>query len=222
MHILIAEDEFEIANSLKRNFTDEGHTSVIAQDGLKALEFIASENFDLLLLDWRMPHKSGIEIVKEVRSTKNNTPIILLTALTDVSNKVEALHLGADDYITKPFSFAELTARIDAVLRRYHHSSDTIMFDGAVLDLIEHTLSFKDKQIKIPDKEFELLYYLIQHKNKLVSRSEICREVWKLHFDPHTNIIDVTVRHLRKKIEDLTAKNYIKSVYGEGYTFITD
>ncbi len=222
MHILIAEDEFEIANSLKRNFSDEGHTSVIAQDGLKALELIENDKFDLLLLDWRMPHKSGIEIVKEVRTSKNDTPIILLTALTDVSNKVEALHLGADDYITKPFSFAELSARIDAVLRRYQHHNDTIIFDGAVLDLIEHTLNYKDKQLKIPDKEFELLYYLIQHKNKLVSRSDICRDVWKLNFDPHTNVVDVTVRHLRKKIEDLTSKNYIKSVYGEGYTFIID
>ncbi len=222
MKILIAEDEITIANSLKKNFADEGHNALIANDGENTINQIQENDFDVILLDWRMPKLSGLEVCKKLRNEGFNKPIILLTALTDIANKVEALNAGADDYITKPFSFEEVMARIEAVVRRYKSSTRTIIFDKYKLDLVSRIVQTPDEQIRLTDKEFELLKYFLENKGSIITKERLCRDVWELPFTPTTNMVEVTIKNLRKKIEDESSKKYIKTIYGEGYLFLTD
>ncbi len=222
MDILIAEDDQQIARSLKKNLTGEGHTVAIAPDGEAAMDALDKASFDALLLDWRMPKLSGIEVCRKLRDEGNSIPIILLTALTDISKKVEALDVGADDYITKPFSFEEVCARLKAVFRRSKAKSKVLSFAEADLDLISHTLNYNNESIKLPDMEFELLHYLLEHRQLIVSKEQLSEKVWKLPFLPETNFIEVTVKNLRKKLDAIGLANYIKTIYGEGYSFIED
>ncbi len=222
MRILIAEDEKQIANSLKKNFADEGHSAEIAENGKEAIDQISKNSFDVLLLDWRMPELTGLEVCKSLRKAGYNKPIILLTALSDVKNKVEALNYGADDYITKPFSFDEVMARINAVVRRYESVSTFLEFDEFKLDLIAHTLVTPHGKIKLPEKEFELLKYFLENSGVILNKERLCRDVWELPFTPSTNLVEVTIKNLRSKLEELTGKKFIKTIYGEGYLFILD
>ena len=222
MEILIAEDDKHIANSLKKNFNEDGHHVMIAKDGEEAIKYAKSILFDIIILDWRMPKITGIEVCRKVRESGSKVPIILLTALSQVANKVEALHLGADDYITKPFSFEELTARIEAIVRRYQSNTNELYFNELTLDLISRKVNSPRGEINLTGKEFDLLRFFILHKDIIMSKEEICREVWDLDFQPSTNLIEVTVKNLRKKLEDYTGKNLIRSIYGEGYIFIPE
>lgn len=222
MEILIAEDDEQIANSLKKNFDEEGNHVMIAKDGIEAINFSNSIFFDIILLDWRMPKLSGIEVCRKIRESGSKVPIILLTALSQVKNKVEALNLGADDYVTKPFSFDELTARIAAVIRRYQSNSNELIFNDIILDLIGRKTKTPRGEIYLTGKEFELLKYFILNKGSIKSKEDISKDVWELPFRPSTNIIEVTIKNLRKKLEDNTGKNLIKSIYGEGYLFISE
>ena len=222
MEILIAEDDEQIANSLKKNFTEEGNHVMIAKNGEEAIQFSDSIFFDVIILDWRMPKVSGIEVCSHIREKGNKIPIILLTALSQVKNKVEALNLGADDYITKPFSFDELNARINAVIRRYQSNTNELIFNDITLDLIGRKVSTPRGEIYLTTKEFELLKYFILHKGSILSKEEICKEVWGLEFVPATNIIEATVKNLRRKLEENNEMNLIKSIYGEGYLFISE
>lgn len=223
MEILIAEDEIQIAESLKKNFSDEGYNAVIAIDGEEALKFSKSIKFDLMLLDWKMPKLTGLEVCKNIRLNDNKVPIILITALGDISNKVEALNAGADDYITKPFSFEEVFARINAVMRRSMIAKEILEFDELILDLHKRNVStLNHKDIHLSDKEFDLLKYMINNKGEIVSKEILCKAVWDLNFTPQTNICEVTVKNLRKKLEEITGRKYIKNIYGEGYILIAD
>lgn len=223
MQILIAEDEKQIAESLKKNFSDEGYNAVIAIDGEEALKFSKSLKFDLMLLDWKMPKLTGLEVCKYIRLNDNKVPIILITALGDISNKVEALNAGADDYITKPFSFEEVFARINAVMRRSMIAKEILEFDELILDLHKRNVStLNHKDIHLSDKEFDLLKYMINNKGEIVSKEILCKAVWDLNFTPQTNICEATVKNLRKKLEEITGRKYIKNIYGEGYILIAD
>lgn len=222
MEILIAEDEKQIANSLKKNLLDEGHHVMIAYDGEKALHLLEEIQFDVLLLDWRMPKVSGLEVLKKIRNAGNKLPVILLTALSDIDNKIEALRHGADDYITKPFLFEEVLARIEAVTRRFLESQNVVEFGGCFLDLIERKINASGGEEKLTDKEFELLNFLLKNKGTIVTREELCCNVWGLNFNPNTNLVEVTIKNLRKKLEDISSKKFIKTIYGEGYLFISD
>ena len=222
MKILIAEDEKTIANSLKKNFEEEGFIAEISFDGEEALAKISQFDYDLILLDWRMPKLSGMEVCKRLRSSNFNKPIILLTALSDISNKVEALNFGADDYITKPFSFEEVFARITAVNRRYNSFSRSISFRDNKLNLFTRILTVKGENIKLSEKEFDLLKYLIENKGEILSKEQLCKNVWDLSFTPETNFVEVTIKKLRQKLESDSEHNYIRTVYGEGYLFIAE
>jgi len=222
MKILIVEDEKKIANSLRKNFNDEGFETSVCYDGAEALEVVSKEKFDLILLDWRLPEVTGINVCKRIRSANNQTPIILLTALTNITNKVEALDSGADDYVTKPFSFEEVLARVNAIIRRNKFSSNTIEFENLSLNLITHILETETESIKLPEMEFELLKYFLEKKDQIINRETLCEDVWKLRFTPSTNVVDVTVKNLRNKLEEYTGNKFIKSVYGEGYLFISN
>jgi len=222
MKILIAEDDNEIANSLKKNFSEEGNQVFIAKDGEEAIHYSNSILFDIILLDWRMPKLSGIEVCRKIRESGNKVPLILLTALNQVNNKVEALNLGADDYVTKPFSFEELNARINAVIRRYQANTNEIKFNDITLDLIGRKVISPRGEILLSGKEFDLFRYFILHKGTIMSKEDICREVWNLDFIPPTNIIEATVKNLRRKLEENNGKNPVKSIYGEGYLLIAE
>ncbi len=178
--------------------------------------------FDVLILDWRMPKLSGLEVCKRIRQSGNNIPIILLTALNDISNKVEALNTGADDYITKPFSFEEVSARINAVMRRFRLTTNSIHFGDFSLDLISRVVITPNGQIKLSDKEFELLKFFLLNKGTILSKEQISSEVWKLNFTPQTKIVEAAIKNLRKKLEEQTGHKFIKTIYGEGYIFIGD
>lgn len=223
MHILIVEDETQIAEVLKKNLRDEGHNAMIATDGEAALKIINEIEFDLLLLDWRMPKVTGLDVCKFLRKQGNQIPIILLTALGDISNKVEAFNAGADDYITKPFSFEEVLVRINAVMRRSKLSADLLEFEDLTLDLSKRVILTRDKKyVHLSDKEFDLLRVLIQAKGEIVSKEQLCKKVWDINFVPQTNICEVTVKNVRRKLEEITGKKYIKTIYGEGYLLIAD
>ncbi len=222
MEILIAEDDEQIANSLRKNFAEDGNPVMIAKDGEEAIHFLKSISFDVILLDWRMPKVSGIEVCRYIRESGSKVPIILLTALSQVKNKVEALNLGADDYVTKPFSFDELAARINAVVRRYQSNTNELIFNDITLDLIGRKVKTPRGEIYLSGKEFDLLKYFILHKGSIMSKEDICKEVWGVNFVPSTNVVEATVKNLRRKIEDNYGKNLIKSIYGEGYLFIVE
>jgi len=223
MEILIAEDEIQIAEPLRKNFLEEGHHAMIAGDGQQALNLLEKVKFDLIILDWKMPKLSGLEVCRKIREKGDSTPILLLTALTQVSNKVEALNAGADDYITKPFSFDELYARVKAIRRRFNIEHDTIEYDVITMNLLERKVESKNgKLIDLTDKEFDLLKHFIMNKGIILSREKLCHSVWGLNFVPQTNICEVTVKNLRKKIEEITGKKYIKTIYGEGYILIDE
>ncbi len=222
MHILVAEDEPQLANSLKRNFEAEGHHAEIARNGRQVLDLLAKKHFDALLLDWRMPKMSGIEVCKRLRERGNEIPIILLTALSNISNKLQALNLGADDYVTKPFSFDEVLARIHAVVRRSRSGASTIVFEDLELNVLTRVLKSPKGEMKLPEKEFELLRYFILHQNSILSKEQLAREVWQLPFYPITNFVEATVKNLRKKLEELSGRRYIKTIYGEGYILISE
>jgi DNA-binding response OmpR family regulator len=223
MHILIAEDEAQIAESLKKNFNDEGHSASIAADGKEALKLIDSIKYDVVLLDWKMPKVTGLEVCKKIRVNKNDIPVILITALGGISNKVEALNAGADDYITKPFSFDEVYARVNAVVRRASKISDFLEFEDLRLDLNKRTVvTSSNEEIHLTDKEFDLFKYMIMNKGEIVSKDILCKAIWDLNFTPQTNICEATVKNLRKKLEELTGRKYIKNIYAEGYILIAD
>lgn len=222
MEILIVEDEVSIANSLKKNLQEENHHTEIALNGRVALEMISEKNFDLILLDWRIPEITGVQLCKKLRDNGFNKPIVLLTALSDISNKIEALNAGADDYITKPFSFEEVLARINAVNRRYSISTNVILFDGIKIDLFTRILSCNNIEIKLTEKEFDLIKYFYDNRGQILNKEILCRDVWKLPFAPDTNLVEVTVKNLRKKMENCNDKKFIQTVYGEGYLFIIE
>jgi DNA-binding response OmpR family regulator len=223
MHILIAEDENQIAESLKKNFNEEGHSVSIASDGKEALKLIDAVKYDVVLLDWKMPKVTGLEVCKKIRLNNTDLPVILITALGDISNKVEALNAGADDYITKPFSFDEVYARINAVVRRSSKNIDTIEFENLKLDLNKRkVITSSDKEIHLTDKEFDLFKIMILNKGEIFSKDMLCKLVWDLNFTPQTNICEATIKNLRKKLEEITGRKYIKNIYGEGYVLIAD
>jgi len=222
MEILIVEDEKRIADSLKRNFISEGHHATIANDGEDALKKVDSIEFDAILLDWRLPKVTGIEVCRRIRETGNQVPIILLTAMSEISNKIEAFNYGADDYVTKPFSFEEVLARINAVLRRFKSTKSEILFGEFSLNLLTRTLLNGNIEIKLSDKEFELLRYFLNHRGEIISKEKLSDDVWKLPFSPSSNLVEVTVKNLRKKMETESGINHIKTLYGEGYIFLND
>ncbi len=223
MEILIAEDEIQIAEPLRKNFLEEGHHAMIAKNGEVALNLIDKIQFDVILLDWKMPKVSGLDVCKKIREMNIKTPVILITALSQTSNKVKALNSGADDYITKPFSFEELMARINAVIRRYNLATETLEYGDLIINIPNRNVeTISGKKIELTDKEFEILKFLVKNKGDVIDKDQLLKEVWHLGFVPKTNICEATIKNLRKKLEDSTGKKYIKTLYGEGYLLLAE
>ena len=214
MKILIVEDDESILSLLIRGFTEEGYVIDSANDGDDG-EFLAlSNSYDIILLDWMLPEKSGIEILDSIRQKNISTPVIMLTARTQINDKVNGLDHGADDYMEKPFSFKELNARIKALYRRsISVVSNKIEIKGIIINIDAKTISKDNKELELAQKEYELLLFLTKNKNKNVSNSMIEEQLWNNEEYINSNVIQVTVYNLRKKL----GKEFIKSSRGLGY-----
>lgn len=224
--ILIVEDEIQIAKILKIELEYEGYEVVVTHDGKNGLETALQGNIDLILLDVMLPGLNGIEVLRRIRRDNNFIPIILLTARNMTMDKVTGLDQGANDYITKPFEMEELLARVRSCIRQNARTGhvkkqeDSLLFiDDLQINLETREVTRSDISIALTPKEFDLLVYLLSHKNKIVTRENILLDVWGYEYEGDTNVIDVYIRHLRKKIEDgFSAPTIIQTVRGIGYT----
>ena len=218
MKVLIIEDESEILSFLTRGFESEYFVVDQASDGEKGLYLARENKYDLIVLDNVMPGKTGLEICRILRSENNPTPILMLSVKTEVDTKVELLNAGADDYLTKPFSFTELLARSRALLRRSEVIVDEIVRTrGLVLDPRKHLLTKDGEPIELTKKEFMLLEYLLRNQNTVLSRGMILEKVWETCTDPFSNTIEAHIRSLRKKIDAPGKESIIKTIPGTGY-----
>jgi DNA-binding response OmpR family regulator len=219
----LAEDDHKIAALIKNGLEEQGYKVSIFHDGALAFDAFNSSNFELLILDIMMPKISGIDICDKLRNNGVRTPILMLTALGTIDDKVNGLAAGADDYLVKPFHFRELTARIEAMLRRWNFNNNaverTLVFDDIVLDLQSKEVTRAGEEITLTAKEFHLLELFMRHPNKLLSRQYIAEHVWDVNFDTGTNVVDVYVNFLRNKIEKGFDKKLIHTKIGMGYIF---
>ena len=219
MRILLIEDEKELARALAKMLSKEDYDVDTVHDGADGLNFASTGMYDLILLDVIMPKMNGFEVLSEIRRRKLNTPVIMLTALSDESNKVQGLDIGADDYISKPFSFPELSARIRAVLRRKGQlvSDNKLEYAEASLDLTTYELSTPSGSINLTAKEFELLRYLFEYPKFVASKEKLIYKAWGFKNEFESNNLEVYMSFLRKKLAHLNASFTIEVVRGVGY-----
>lgn len=219
MKILLVEDERKVANLIKKGFEEEGIMVDIAEDGEIALQKVSTDAYDLIILDIMLPGKDGIEVLKEIRSKGIMKPIMMLTAKDTTTDKVLGLDAGADDYITKPFVFEELLARVRALLRRGHaiEKAQPIQIHDLVIDPVTRKVTRAGKEIELTTKEYSLLEYMARNKNRILTRTMIAENVWDYQFDSLTNIIDVYINYLRKKVDKDHQRKLIHTVRGVGY-----
>lgn len=220
MKILVIEDEPKVASFLKQGLEEQNYDVSIASDGLLGIKYGIETAFDLIILDVMIPHKNGVEVAKELRKAGIKTPILMLTALGSVDEKVEGLDAGADDYLLKPFDFKELLARIRALTKRssdYYPDQNVLKLFDLELDLNRKVARRGGKTIDLTAKEYTLLEYLIRNKNRVISRNEILEKVWSAGFDTTTNVIDVYINFLRKKIDKDYPVKIIHTMVGMGY-----
>ena len=223
--ILIVEDEIDLAEGLKDNFEFDGHDVIIAYDGEEGYNKVLSEKPEIILLDLMLPKKSGLDMCRELRAQGVDIPIIMLTARGQEIDKVLGLELGADDYITKPFSVRELLARVKAVLRRYPDKTkkvDNVQQIGRLTVDFNHYAAYLDgKEMELTHKEFELLKYFMEHQDQTITRDQLMNKIWGYENYPTSRTVDNYIVKLRKKIEDDPAHpTHILTVHGLGYKFI--
>ena len=216
MHILIVEDQVGIVKFLQQGLQEEGYIITTASDGLMGLEYTQKTSFDLILLDWMLPKMNGLEVCKAIREKDNSTPIIFLTAKDTVQETIEGLKAGANDYIKKPFSFEELIERIK-IHFRVQKEADVLTLGSIVINLNKHIVSVNDNVIALTQREFELLTYLVRNKGNVCTRNQIIEDVWDIHFEYDTGVIDVFINAIRKKLNLKIEQDYIKTVRGVGY-----
>jgi heavy metal response regulator len=218
MKILLVEDEKKVASFIKRGLEEEHFTVDVAYDG-ESGEFMAlTSEYDLIILDILLPKKNGFEVLKSLRANGIQTPILILTAKGSIDDKVEGLNSGADDYLTKPFAFAELIARIRSLLRRTSsEKSNIIKVADLEFDTVKHIAKRGEKIIELTAREYSLLEYFMRNKGRVLTRTMIAEHIWDYHFDTGSNIIDVYVRRLREKIDEGFPKKLIHTIRGVGY-----
>ncbi|KSU85857.1 PhoB family transcriptional regulator [Fictibacillus enclensis] len=225
--ILVVEDEVQIAKVLKIELEYEAYDVHVEHDGQSGLEQALREEYNLILLDVMLPKLSGVEMLRRLRKAGTNTPVILLTARNSTLDKVMGLDLGANDYVTKPFVMEELLARVRSTIRYYSSilnikaggtEGQKLFFKDLSVDTETREVSRNGTSIFLTPKEYDLLVYLLHHKNKIVTRDGIITNVWGYEFEGETNVIDVYIRHLRKKLKDNSPDSLIQTVRGVGYT----
>jgi heavy metal response regulator len=218
MRILVVEDEKKVAGFIKKGLEEELYAADVASDGEEGLGLAETENYDLIILDIMLPKIDGLEVLSRLRKNKITTPILLLTAKDSVDDKVNGLNRGADDYLTKPFAFSELLARTRVLLRRGQNETKTVLqVADLTLDLVKHKVSRDGEEIELTGKEYSLLEYFMRSPGKVLTRTMIAEHVWDYNFDTFTNVIDVYVNHLRKKIDKSYSKKLIHTLRGVGY-----
>ncbi|MGH8396681.1 MAG: response regulator transcription factor [Gammaproteobacteria bacterium] len=219
MHLLIIEDDTETASHLVKGLRENGHTAERAATGPDGLQKAAASNYDALIVDRMLPGLDGLSVVRDLRATGNNTPALFLTALADVNDRVIGLQSGGDDYLAKPFAFAELLARLEAIVRRRGAPAPDMILRLADLEMdrLGRTVRRAGEDIHLQAREFSLLEYLMLHASQSVTRSMLLEQVWGYHFDPQTNLIDVHMSRLRTKIDKPGMPPLIHTVRGVGY-----
>jgi DNA-binding response OmpR family regulator len=220
MRVLVVEDNPKMATAVSRGLQEHGYSVDVATTGFEGEELAASGAYDVVLLDLMLPDRDGIEVCRNLRRRRVTIRIILLTALGTTDDKVQGLDAGADDYVTKPFEFTELLARIRSVLRRGDASeSRFVRHENLELDLFSRSVKFGAETLKVSNKEFALLEFLVRTPNRVLSRTQIGEKVWDLNFEPTSNIVDVYVSSLRRKLERAGSPPLIHTVKGVGYRF---
>ncbi len=224
-HILLIEDEPGLVVTLVDRLTSEGYSVETVSDGNEAVPSAARKTFDLIILDLMLPHRSGFDICRDLRQQGLETPVLMLTARGQVTDKVVGLKLGADDYLTKPFEMIELLARIEALLRRSttgsSRSGDRYRFDDVVVDFRKAEIEKDGREVELSAKEYQLLRHFIQHRGATLSRNELLDEVWGYNSMPSTRTVDVHVAWLRQKLETTPRRpQFILTVHGLGYKFV--
>ncbi len=224
MHILIVEDDADLAGQLENSLIDQGHEVTVAIDGEDGLQTAKEHVFDAMVVDRMMPRLDGLAMLAKLRETGNKTPALILSALGQVDDRVEGLRAGGDDYLAKPYAFSELLARLEILGRRNEApQADTMLEVGDLkLDRIKHEAERAGEKIVLQPREYRLLEYLMRNEGKLVTRTMLLENVWDLHFDPQTNVIDVHVSRLRAKIDKDFDEPLLQTVRGRGYRFSAD
>ena len=215
MHILLVEDEAGIVQFLEQGLKEEGYIISTASDGEVALQLLLQKSFDLVLLDWMLPKMTGIEVCIEFRKKNKTTPIIFLTAKDTVQETIEGLQAGANDYIKKPFSFDELVARIKIHFR--NQETQVLNLGSIEINLSNRLVYVNNQEVTLTHREFELLCYLVKNKGRVCTRTQIIEEVWDIHFDYDTGVIDVFMNSIRKKLNLKKEEDCIKTIRGVGY-----
>ncbi|OSB09654.1 response regulator transcription factor [Paraclostridium bifermentans] len=215
--ILIIEDEKNISSFVKMELEFEGYITQVIEDGKQGLDEAINKDYDLILLDLMLPSLNGIEICRRLKKEKN-TPIIMLSAKDSVMDKVSGLQMGADDYIAKPFAIEELLARIQVVFRRENNANSKLLnFKDLSINIESRLVKKGDEELNLTNKEYELLLYLMENKEKVISRFSLLESVWGYNYETETNVVDVYVRHLRNKLDTEDKEEYIKTVRSIGY-----
>ena len=219
MRLLVVEDDREAAEYLKKALREAGHVAEIAGDGEAGLALALDGDFDVLVVDRMLPKRDGLSLVAELREKGRATPVLILSALGQVDDRVTGLRAGGDDYLSKPYSFSELLARIEALARRGAPQAADTVYQVADLELdrLAHSVTRAGKEIPLQPREFRLLEYLMRHAGQVVTRTMLLENVWDYHFDPQTNVIDVHVSRLRSKIDKGFDKALLHTIRGAGY-----
>lgn len=217
MKILVIEDEKGIADFIRQGLEEEGYTITVADNGTEGLALTLSDDYDLLLVDWMLPGMTGIELCRKIRIEKQSLPIIFLTAKDTLQDTITGLEAGANDYIKKPFHFEELLVRVKVQLRQNTAQTAPLTLGEIKLDTQAHRVWKGEEEISLTQREFELLAYLLRNKGKVCRRTEIIEEVWDIHFDYNTGVIDVYINAIRKKLNLQKEGDYINTVRGVGY-----
>jgi len=219
MRILIIEDDLEAAAAMSHGLTEAGYQCVHAPDGEAGLTEAGKSAFDVLIVDRMMPKKNGVEVVETLRREGDNTPVLFLSALGEINDRVIGLKAGADDYLVKPYAFAELIARVEALSRRRETGSvaTTLKVGELEMNLINRTVHRQGKEIDLQPREFQLLEFMMRHAGQSVTRTMLLEKVWEYHFDPQTNVIDVHISRLRSKIDKGFDRAMLQTVRGAGY-----
>ncbi len=218
MRVLIVEDETTLAHTLARSLQEEGYAADIAYDGEEGVAFTETVVYDLLILDLMLPRLDGMEVIRRLRNQRIKVPVLMLTARDTVADKVKGLDAGADDYLTKPFALDELLARVRALLRRESQNKSILLQVGdLIMDTVAHQVRRDDREINLTNKEYALLEYLMRNPNRVLSRAQIAEHVWDYDFSGLSNIVDVYVRYLRRKLDDNFEPKLLYTIRGSGY-----
>ena len=219
MRILVVEDEKKIAAFIRKGLAEVGFNPLLCHQGDEALALATSERFDAIVLDVMLPGRDGLSVLRLLRERRNPVPVLLLTARSSLPERIEGLNAGADDYLGKPFSMEELVARLRAIQRRQSGEGlNLFQCEDLTLNLMTREVRRGGRKIELTTREFALLEYLLRSPGRVLTRTQLCELVWDYHFDPGTNVVDVCIQRLRRKLDDEFAVKLVQTVRGVGYT----